>query len=190
VAHGSVAMRTQLMILDRDPNVTALAARPVRILWRDPGEGKVRSWVPQLFARYADGSALLADCPAVAGAGGARARQAAQAVTAACTAVGWTYRRLIPPGPVAEGNLRWLAGYRHPRNAGSPVLAAAVQDAFARPRPLEEGAAACGDPIAVLPALYHALWTGRLALTFDEPLHERTLVGPGKPADEQQGGNE
>ncbi len=33
--------------------------------------------VPHVFARYADGSALLADCPATAGPAGQRARQAA-----------------------------------------------------------------------------------------------------------------
>ncbi len=34
VAAGSNAMRTQLMVLDRDPDVTGLAGRPVRLLWR------------------------------------------------------------------------------------------------------------------------------------------------------------
>jgi hypothetical protein len=183
VMHGSVAMRTQLMVLDRGPAVTWLAARPVRLVWRDPGDGRPRSWVPQLFARYADGTGLLADCPAVPDAGGIRARRAAQIVAAACTTVGWSYRRLAPPGAVVAANLRWLAGYRHPRNAGTPSLEAAVIEAFAEPRPLEEGAAACGDPIAVLPVVFHALWAGRLGADLDRPLHHRALVGPGATTD-------
>nr|WP_237405186.1 TnsA-like heteromeric transposase endonuclease subunit [Streptomyces sp. SN-593] len=192
VMHGSVAMRTQLMVLDRDPGVTWLAARPVRLVWRDPGDGRPRSWVPQLFARCVDGSGLLADCPAAADAGGIRALRAAQIVDAACTAVGWSYRRLALPGAVVAANLRWLAGYRHPRNAGTPGLAASVQEVFAEPRPLEEGAAACGDPIAVLPAVFHALWAGRLDVALDQPLHHRSLVGPGKTAQtsEQERGQE
>ncbi|MBD0737467.1 hypothetical protein BGM09_29915 [Streptomyces sp. CBMA29] len=183
VAHGSVAMRTQLMVLDRDPAVTGLAARPVRIVWRDPGDGRVRSWVPQLFARYADGTGLLADCPAAPGSGGARAQGAAQVLQAACAAVGWSYRRLAPPDPVTEANLRWLAGYRHPRNAGSPQLRAAVAGAFAVPRPLAEGVAAVGDSLQVLPAVYHALWSGKLTIRLDEPLHEQALAhaGTGSP---------
>jgi hypothetical protein len=180
VMHGSVAMRTQLMVLDRDPGVMRLAARPVRLVWRDPGDGRPRSWVPQLFVRRGDGTGLLADCPAVVDAGGIRARRAAQILRAACTAVGWSYRRLALPGPVVTANLRWLAGYRHPRNAGTPGLAAAVTEAFAEPRPLGEGAAACGDPIAVLPVVFHALWAGRLDVALDRPLHDRSLVGPGK----------
>jgi hypothetical protein len=83
VAAGSNAMRTQLMVLDRDPDVTGLAGRPVRLLWRNP-RGQVRSWVPQLFARRADGTALLTDCPSHPEAGGERAVKAAQAVAQAC----------------------------------------------------------------------------------------------------------
>lgn len=51
VACGSAAMRAQLMVLDRDPEVVGLAGRPVRLLWRD-ARGQVRSWAPQLFARH------------------------------------------------------------------------------------------------------------------------------------------
>lgn len=175
VSAGSNAMRTQLMVLDRDPDVTALAGQPVRLLWRNP-RGQVRSWVPQLFARYTDGTALLADCPSRPDAGGERALGAAQAVAEACGHVGWTYRRLTPLDDILAANLKWLAGYRHPRNAGRPGLTAAVLEAFARPRPLIEGAQATGDPIEVLPAVFHALWHRQLTTDLDTPLHERAMV--------------
>ncbi|MFF2655419.1 TnsA-like heteromeric transposase endonuclease subunit [Streptomyces sp. NPDC058045] len=177
VVAGSNAMRTQLMVLDRDPRVTGLAGRPVRLLWRNP-RGQVRSWVPQLFARYSDGTALLADCPSHADAGGERALSAAVAVTEACAHIGWTYRRLQPLDDAPAANLKWLAGYRHPRNAGRRGLTAAVLEAFARPWPLIAGAEAAGDPIEVLPAVFHALWHGQLTIDLDAPLHERVLVGP------------
>ncbi|MFG3398917.1 MULTISPECIES: TnsA-like heteromeric transposase endonuclease subunit [Streptomyces] len=177
VAAGSNAMRTQLMVLDRDPDVTGLAGRPVRLLWRD-GRGRVRSWVPQLFARYRDGTGLLADCPSHPDAGGGRAVKAAEAVNAACEEIGWTYRRLAPLDDVPAANLKWLAGYRHPRNAGRPGLTPAVVEAFARPRPLLEGAEAVGDPIEVLPVVFHALWHGQLTTDLEAPLHECVLVGP------------
>jgi hypothetical protein len=177
VAAGSNAMRVQLMVLDRDPDVTGLAGRPVRLLWRDP-RGQVRSWVPQIFARRADGNALLADCPSHPDAGGERARGAAQAVAEACADIGWTYRRLPPLADVLAANLKWLAGYRHPRNAGRQGLMAAVLEAFTRPRPLIEGTEAVGDPIEVLPCVFHALWHSRLTAGLDTPLHERVLVRP------------
>ncbi|MEU5582971.1 TnsA-like heteromeric transposase endonuclease subunit [Streptomyces huasconensis] len=176
VVHGSASMRTQLMVLDRDPEVTGLAARPVRLLWRDTSDGRVRSWVPQLFARYADGTGLLADCPSSPTAGGDTAQQARVVLETACARVGWAYRRLEPPPTVVAANLRWLAGYRHPRYQGPPGLRAALTEAFAGPRPLADGAAAVGDPLQVLPAVYHALWSGHLTTPLDKPLHEEALV--------------
>lgn len=178
VAAGSNAMRTQLMALDRDPQVTGMAGRPVRLLWGDR-RGQVRSWVPQLFARYADGTALLADCPGQPDSGGERALKAAHAVAAACADIGWTYRRLAPLDEVLAANLKWLAGYRHPRNQGRPGLMPAVLEAFSRPRPLIEGAEAAGDPIEVLPAVFHALWHHTLTTALKAPLHERVIVSPG-----------
>ncbi|MGW0646530.1 TnsA-like heteromeric transposase endonuclease subunit [Streptomyces badius] len=176
VVHGSAAMRTQLMVLDRDPDVIGLSARPVRLLWRDVPDERVRSWVPQLLARYTDGTGLLADCPSSPNVGGDRAQQARMVLEAACARVGWSYRRLEPPPAVMAANLRWLAGYRHPRNQGPPGLQAALAEAFAAPRPLADGAASVGDPLQVLPAAYHALWCGYLTTLLDEPLHERALV--------------
>lgn len=115
VMHGSQAMCMQLMVLDRDPHVVGLSARPVRLIWRDPDSGRVLTWVPQLFARYADGGALLADCPATTAPAAGRAERAAAVLEAACAAVGFTYQRLVPPEKVVAANVRWLAGYRHPR---------------------------------------------------------------------------
>ncbi len=177
VACGSAAMRAQLMVLDRDPEVVGLAGRPVRLLWRD-GRGKVYSWVPQLFARYSDGTALLADCPSRPEAGGQRARRAVPVLEAACAQAGFRYRRLEPLQKVEAANLKWLAGYRHPRNQGRPGLAAAVREAFARPRPLIEGTEAVGDPIEVLPAVFHALWHGHLTAPVDVPLNAHVLINP------------
>jgi hypothetical protein len=177
VAAGSNAMRVQLMVLDRDRHVTGLAGRPVRLLWRDP-RGQVRSWVPQVFARYSDGTGLLADCPSHPDAGGKRALGAARAVAEACAHIGWTYRRLAPLDDALAANLKWLSGYRHPRNRGRTDLMAAVLEAFAVPRPLIEGVEAVGDPIEVLPCVFHALWHGRLTANLGTPLHERVLVGP------------
>ncbi|WP_308435250.1 TnsA-like heteromeric transposase endonuclease subunit [Streptomyces minutiscleroticus] len=125
VTHGSQAMRTQLMFLDCDPQVVALAARPVRLLWRDPEDGRVRTWVPQVFARYADGHGMLADCPHVPGAGGRRAQRAAAILEAACAAVGFVYRRLAVPEAV------W-----RPTPPGWPATATpatATPAAFSRP---------------------------------------------------------
>jgi hypothetical protein len=54
----------------------------------------------------------------------------------------------------------------------------AVVEVFARPRPLFAGVEAAGDPIEVLPLVFHALWHGRVTADMEAPLHERVLVGP------------
>ncbi|MFK0195878.1 TnsA-like heteromeric transposase endonuclease subunit [Kitasatospora sp. NPDC090308] len=178
VAHGSAAMVVQLMLLDRDPQVVGISGRPLRVLWRE-GDGRVRSWVPQVFARYADGTAMLADCPGAPGAGGVAAQRAGAAVGQACARVGWVYRRLRAPDPVVVGNVRWLAGYRHPRFRGAAGVEEAVLEAFSCPRPLVEGVRAVGNPLVVLPVVYHALWAHRLRAPLERPLHGGTLLRPG-----------
>ncbi|MER6330539.1 TnsA-like heteromeric transposase endonuclease subunit [Streptomyces sp. NPDC001034] len=178
VMHGSQAMCMQLMVLDRDPRVAGLSARPVRLIWRDPDSRRTLTWVPQLFVRYADGGALLADCPATAEPAAGRAARAAAVLAAACAAVGFTYRRLVPPEKVVAANVRWLAGYRHPRHRDAGGLEQAVLEAFAAPRPLMAGAVAAGEVLTALPVLYHALWGGRLVADLTRPLGEHTLVAP------------
>ncbi|MFF5020210.1 hypothetical protein [Streptomyces sp. NPDC001165] len=62
--------------------------------------------------------------------------------------------------PVRLGNVCWLAGYRMSRCCKQPWDALLLAQ-FAEPGPLIAGAKAVGDPIAVLPTLYHLVWTGR-----------------------------
>ncbi|WP_197287613.1 TnsA-like heteromeric transposase endonuclease subunit [Streptomyces apocyni] len=172
VHYGFGAMRTQVMMLDRDPKVVALACRPVELLWRGRS-GKVVSHAPHLVARLADGSGLFVDCAGRCGAG-RRLVQRAGHVEAAALAAGWHYRLVGPPRPAVEANVRWLADYRHPRCAGG--LMPRIVQCFRTPTPLVEGVRLLGDPIAVWPAVFHALWAGVLSTRLDSPLHERAVA--------------
>ncbi|MEU5403892.1 TnsA-like heteromeric transposase endonuclease subunit [Streptomyces californicus] len=173
VHYASGVMRTQVMRLDHDPHVVAIACRPVELTWYSRDGGRVRH-APHLMARLADGRGLLADC---AGHGEISPRLAARAAVmeAAAAAVGWQYRVLRPPDPVLAANLRWLAGYRHPRYRGGE-LAGRAAAAFRRPQPLIEGVRELGDPVQVFPVVFHALWHGDLSAPLDAPLHERVNV--------------
>jgi hypothetical protein len=82
------------------------------------------------------------------------------------------YRLVHEPDPVVMANVRWLAGYRHPRCL-RPALAAAV---FAEAGPLMDGAALLGDPLANLPTVFHLLWCGLLRADLAVPLSESSLV--------------
>lgn len=174
VHYGFAAMRLHVMLLDRDPCVSGLAARPLVLRWHVPSG--VWADAPQLMLRLADGQGVLADCTA-RGELSRCQRSVAAVVGEICTAAaGWRYWVLGPVDPVYRRNVSWLAGYRHPRHRGGRLLADALQEAFAEPVALWEGVRSIGDPLVVLPALFHALWAGRLAADLGAAMHERMPV--------------
>ncbi len=171
--------RDHAMLLDFDPQVTGLSSQPFWLGWWDARKDRNRSHAPDYFARAADGTGLVVDCrPAdrideTAAESFARTRDA-------CEAVGWTYRVVSGLDPVRAANLRWLAGYRHPRFAASEGMAAAVRGAFATPAPLLGQAATVGDPLVVLPVVFHLLWRGQLRVDLGRRLSDFTVVMSGE----------
>jgi hypothetical protein len=164
VGHESWVERDVLMALDADPGVEAVASQPMWLHWISES-GKARRHAPDFFVRRADGTGVLIDVRPDNRIG------AADAAVFAATAVmagqaGWAYDRVGELPAVRAANLRWLAGYRHPRYARAAVMAA-LEQVFAEPRPLRAGAAEAGDPLAVLPVLFAMLWRGGLSADLD-----------------------
>ncbi len=171
VGYESWVERDQLMALDSDPTVGAVASQPMWLHWVDRATGRAVRHAPDYFARRRDGTAMVIDvCPD----GRIPDRAAAVFVATAeiCAAVGWGYARVGELDPVQAANMRWLAGYRHPRCA-QPGLMMALREEFTQPTQLLIGACAVGDPVAVLPVLYGMLW--RHELLCDSTT---TLLGP------------
>jgi hypothetical protein len=176
VGYESWLERDHVMLLDFDPQVAAIAAQPFWLCWRDDA-GRSRRHAPDLFARMAGGSAVVIDVrpddrieP--------RDAEAFAATRSACELAGWGFRRVGVPDPVEVANVAWLARYRHQR-CGSPDLARLLLKAFADPAPLMAGAAAAGDPLAVLPALFHLMWRHVLVADLAVRLTAETLVSTG-----------
>jgi hypothetical protein len=164
------------MLLDFDPQVAAIAAQPFWLRWRD-GAGRSRRHAPDLFARMADGSAVVIDVrpddrieP--------RDAEAFEVTGHACKLAGWRFMRVGVPDPVRTANVAWLSRYRHQR-CGSPDVARLLLKAFAEPAPLMAGAAAVGDPLAVLPVLFHLMWWHVLVADLAVRLSAETLVRAG-----------
>jgi hypothetical protein len=161
--------RDQLMLLDFDAAVSGIASQPLWLRWTGK-DGRRVSHAPDYFIRRADGSGVVVDCRPV---DRRPARDVAKfaATAAACAQIGWEYQLLGAAEPVATANVRWLAGYRHPRH-DVPEIAGVLRQVFATPIGLHVGAGAVGDPIAVLPALFHLLWRGGLvaAMNSDTPI--------------------
>ena len=149
-----------------DPDVVGISSQPFRLSWEQ--DGKDRAHTPDYFARLRDGTGVVIDVrdddriePEDA--------EAFTATAKASASVGWEFRRVGAIGAVRAANLRWLAGYRHSRCADAG-RAAGLRQAFGEPRPLLDGAREVGDPIAVLPVLYHLLWAHVLEADLDAAL--------------------
>ncbi|WP_238845646.1 TnsA-like heteromeric transposase endonuclease subunit [Nocardia terpenica] len=166
--------RDQVMVMDQAPDVVAFASQPFWLSWTGDGERR-RRHVPDYFARLADGTGAVIDVRADDAIEPEDA-EAFAATALACASVGWIYRRVGELEPVLAANLRWLAGYRHPRCRNADY-AGALMRLFMEPSPLLRTAERAGDRIAVLPVLFHLLWAG--ALTADltvAPLSAATMV--------------
>jgi hypothetical protein len=165
--------RDHLMLLDFDAAVVGIGSQPFWLSWVDEGGTRVRH-VPDYFARCVDGSSVVVDCrPAER----RTARDVAkfEATAAACTQLGWDYRLVGAVDRTVVAKVRWLAGYRHPRH-DLPAVGTSLLAVFETPKPLMSGARAVGDPIAVLPTLFHLLWRGDLTVDVSNILHPETLV--------------
>jgi hypothetical protein len=176
VGYESWLERDHVLLLDFDPQVAAIAAQPFWLRWRDDA-GRSRRHAPDLFARMADGSGVVIDVrpddrieP--------RDAEAFDVTRSACELAGWGFRRVGVPDPVLAANVAWLARYRHPR-CGSPDVARLLMKVFAAPAPLMSGAGAAGDPMAVLPVLFHLMWRHALVADLSVRLTAGTLVGAG-----------
>jgi hypothetical protein len=176
VGYESWLERDHVMLLDFDPRVAAIAAQPFWLRWRDDA-GRSRRHAPDLFARMADGSAVVIDVRPDDRIG-PRDAEAFAAASRACELAGWGFRRAGVPDPVRVANVAWLARYRHQR-CGSPDVARLLLKVFAGPAPLMAGATAAGDPLAVLPVLFHLMWQHVLVADLAVRLTAETLVGAG-----------
>jgi len=158
VGYESWLERDRLILLDRDPEVVGIASQPFWLHWHD-GE-RMRRHAPDFFVRLVDGRGRVVDVRAADRLDEA-AVDAFEATERACRAVGWEFRRVGAVDPVLMGNMRWLSRYRRRRCLRQDV-ADRLLEVFSEPGPLRSGAVRVGDPLMVLPVLFHLLWSGVL----------------------------
>ena len=143
------ATGADLMRLDAEPDVVAVASQPFRLSWRDGDRARRIRHTPDYFVRHRDGTAVVLD---VRPDDRIEPDDASKFAATACARVGWGFERVGILDPVLAANLLWLTGYRYPRVRREPV-AEALQAVFAEPQGLLAGAREVGDPIATLPVL-------------------------------------
>lgn len=170
VGFESWAERDVAMMLDFDPAVVAFSSQPFRLTWMQGDEE--RRHVPDYFARLSDGAGVVIDVRADDRIE-PRDAEAFTVTDSACREVGWEFRRTGGPDPTLAVNVRWLAGYRHSRCYRSDI-ADALLKVFTSGKALMSGARDTGDPVAVLPVLYHLMWKHELVAEL-----RGSLLGPG-----------
>ena len=158
IGYESWLERDRLILLDADPQVTGIASQPFWLHWHD-GERR-RRHAPDYFVRLANGRSRVVDVRA-ADRVDETAAEAFAATERACGAVDWEFVRAGVPDPVLMANMRWLSRYRRRRCLRQDVTDR-LMEVFSEPRPLRSGAAEAGDPLMVLPVLFHLLWSGVL----------------------------
>ena len=158
VGYESWLERDHVRLLDFDQEITGIASQPFWLYWT--GERGRRRHAPDYFARRAGGTGVVID---VCADDRIEADAEAFAVTAeVCARLGWEFWRVGEIDQVLGGNVRWLARYGHPRCAGRAEVTRRLRVAFAGSAPLLAGAARAGDPLAMLPALFHMMWRQEL----------------------------
>jgi putative transposase len=173
VGYESWGERDHLVAPDFDPQVVAVASQPFWLHWVE-ADGSARRHAPDFFVRMAGGGAPVFDLrpPDLIK---ERDQEVFAATAVACGLAGWRYAAWGSEDPVPAGNLRWLSGYRHPRCL-IQTIARQLLDCFLRPQALMAGAERVGDPLAVLPVLFHLMWRGELGADLLLVLSDRTVV--------------
>ena len=157
VAFESWLERDHLMLLDFAPDVVAVAAQPFTAVVATASGP--RKHTPDYFVRMADGTGVVIDVRPDRRV--AKDAEVFDATAAACAQVGWEYQRLGDIDPGFNANVRWLSGYRHPRCRNEAVAGELLDTAAAGDHTVGTLARAVGDPVAVLPCLFHLLWSGQ-----------------------------
>ncbi|WNI20051.1 TnsA-like heteromeric transposase endonuclease subunit [Actinacidiphila sp. ITFR-21] len=177
VGYESWLERDRLILMDRDPQVAAIASQPFWLHWHDGVRS--RRHAPDYFVRLADGRGRVVDVRADDQVDKAAAESFA-ATEDACRAAGWEFVRVGVPDPVFMANVRWLARYRR-RRCLRWLIAARLLEVFEKPTRLLDGVLEAGDRLAVLPVLFHLMWSGVLTADLQgELLHDDSWVWKGR----------
>lgn len=174
----SLLEREYLLAADNAPDIVAIAAQPLALLWPRDTRGN-RDHVPDFFVRLTNGDGRLVD---VRSPKGAEKHAEQSALTRkVCDEIGWDYEVFTGLPPELAHNLRWLAGYRHDRSAPTAEVAESIEHCFAAPVPLRLGldaASSCtGQNIGLTTAhVLHLIWRRKLSADLTRPLSRSSEV--------------
>ncbi|PQZ93893.1 transposase [Arthrobacter sp. MYb227] len=154
-----------LIRLDFDPSVAGIASQPFSI--KLP-QLLPQTWhVPDYFVRQVDGTVVVLGIRPDAKVT-AEDQLVFDASANLCTTVGWKYYRLGDLTGVGRANRYWLAGYRHPRCHSQATANAALKHLLNEgPCTIRNLSCVLGDPVLVLPTIFHLIWCQKIVVDLD-----------------------
>ncbi|MDL4813147.1 TnsA-like heteromeric transposase endonuclease subunit [Actinomadura opuntiae] len=180
IAYESYLESQHLTMLDFDDGVVNLSSQALRFDGADAGG----DWwhVPDIFARMADGSALVVDVKNPRHLDRPEVVLQARRTAAACAVLGWRYDMLGGVDPGRWANISWLAGFRRPLYAGTELIGPILTLAE-RPVTLAELLSFTTNPVIARPVVFHLCWHQHLLVDLDAPFRETTLLhtNPDRP---------
>lgn len=182
VTFESWCERDHLIAFDFDPEIVGISGQPFQFQFTTTTNGSRWTHIPDFFLRTARGGAVVVDIkPDNLIDENDPVNFAATA--ALCGEVGWAYQRLGELAPVLSANLRWLAGYRHERVTNGSIARRAREAVEHCPGvSLGDLANDVGEPLLVLPTIFHMLWSHHLAADLlERPFSLTSRVYPGSP---------
>lgn len=174
VAYESRLELARIMLADFDPDVTAIAGQPFRMIGADGA--RIRRHVPDVFLGMSDGGVTVVDVKSPHKRDDPDVRALMEWTRNTVWLRGWGFEEWYGAPAVLLANVRFLAGYRR-RSVVDESLVPAVLDAVGDGSviaDLERSVRA--DPVLVRPVVLHLLWSGRLAADMSRPLGSLSVV--------------
>lgn len=162
-----------LTMLDFDAGVTGFSSQPMELDAAD--ENGPWHHVPDIFARRADGTALLLDVKNPARLDDKAVRLQATRTAALCERLGWDYEMVGEPPAQRWANVFELSGKRRPLYLGGGLIPRLLELA-ADPVPMGDLLSFVTPEDLARGVLLHLCWRQAVTFDLDEPLRESTLV--------------
>jgi hypothetical protein len=157
ISFESWVERDFLIAADFDQNIVGISVQPFAFRFLSAA-GKQRQHTPDVFLRARSGDGVVVDVRPDRLVDD-EAREAFESTIALC------------------GRTGWLAGYRNPRNRRQDLVTNLTSLLAHNPKTIGAAALAAGEPILVLPTLYHLLWTHEIDVDVDSaPIGVHTLI--------------
>jgi hypothetical protein len=176
VAYESRLELARIMLADFDPDVTAIASQPFRLIAADGS--RIRRHVPDILLLKCDGGATVVDVKSPDKREKPDVRSLMEWTRRTVGLRGWGFEEWYGAPPVLLGNVRFLAGYRRRAVIDDSLIPDVLRAAAVGGTAIAdlERAVPQADPILTRPVVLHLLWTGELTADLGRPLEGLTIV--------------